>query len=149
MNKKLLSLGTFDFIKGAIVAVLVAVLTYVQQILIDGGQVSIKMIFTTSITSLIGYLIKQLMTNEQGQFLNMIGGHKKRKKPIKPVGQGFGFEGNDFDDESIVTVYTDIVSNIPVTVTLINNFDNEQVVTFAEQIEYTDFGSIYFEIETA
>ncbi len=99
MKNGLFKLVPFDLIKGAFVSVFVAILTYVQQLLSDGGQVSIKVILTTSITSLIGYLIKQLMTDSDDKILSFVGGRKKRKKKptvIATIPNLVTFEANDF-----------------------------------------------------
>lgn len=149
MKNGLFKLVAFDWIKGAIVSVLVAILTYIQQLLTDGGHISIKMILTTSITALIGYMIKQLMTDDNGVILSMVGGRKKRKK--KPTGlpqnNVFEFEGNDFTMESVVTYTSDVVVEYPILVVSVFNSPNGQSVTFNEPIQYNDFETLYFEVE--
>ena len=147
--KGLFKLLPFDFFKGALVSVFVAILTYAQQILDNGEKVNINLILTTSITSLIGYLIKQLLTDNNGAVLSMIGGRKKRKK--KPTSfannNSFEFEGNDFNLATISTYTSDIISEQPISVVSFYNALNSQTVTFSEPIQFTDFESLYFEIE--
>lgn len=148
MKNGLFKLAAFDWIKGAIVSVLVAVLTYVQQLLTEGSHISIKMILTTSITSLIGYMIKQLMTDDNGVILSMVGGRKKRKK--KPTGlqnNVFEFEGNDFTLQSVVTYSSDISIETPITVGALFNGVDVQSVQFTETIQFNDFETLYFEVE--
>ena len=151
MKNGLFKLVAFDWIKGAIVSVLVAVLTYVQQLLTEGSQVSIKMILTTSITALIGYMIKQLMTDNNGVILSMVGGRKKRKK--KPTGipqypnMEFTFEGNDFTLQSVVTYTSDVNIEYPISVVSVWDSPNSQTVIFNELPQVNDFESLYFEVE--
>lgn len=149
MKNGLFKLAAFDWIKGAIVSVLVAVLTYVQQLLTEGSQVSIKMILTTSITALIGYMIKQLMTDDSGSILSMVGGRKKRKKkPTEmPNNNVFIFEGNDFTLQSVVTYTSDMNIDESITVGALFNGDSVQSVQFLETIQFNDIESLYFEVE--
>ncbi len=151
MKNGLFKLVPFDLIKGAFVLVFVAILTYIQQLLSDGGQISIKMILTTSITSLIGYLIKQLMTDSNDKILSMVGGRKKRKK--KPTGlpqypnMEYKFEGNDFNLQSVVTYTSDLVNEYPISVVSIYPSPLGQIVIFSEPIQFNDFEILYFEVE--
>lgn len=149
MKNGLFKLAAFDWIKGAIVSVLVAVLTYVQQLLTEGSHISIKMILTTSITSLIGYMIKQLMTDNNGSILSMVGGRKKRKKKPNGIPQNnvFEFEGNDFALNSVVTYSSDISIETPITVGALFNGEGVQSVQFTETIQFNDFETLYFEVE--
>lgn len=148
MKNGLFKLVPFDLIKGAFVSVFVAILTYVQQLLSDGGQVSIKVILTTSITSLIGYLIKQLMTDSDDKILSFVGGRKKRKKkPTVFAKDTFTFEGQDFTLYSVVTYTSDSVMEEPVTVASVYNSPDSQTVQFNEPIQFTDFESLFFEVE--
>ena len=147
MKNGLFKLVPFDLIKGAFVSAFVAILTYVQQLLSDGGQVSLKVILTTSITSLIGYLIKQLMTDNNDRILSMVGGRKKRKKPTVFAKDTFTFDGNDFTLSSVVSYTSDSVMGEPVTVASVYNSPDSQTVIFNEPIQFTDFESLYFEIE--
>jgi len=150
MVSKLFDLKTFDWIKGSIVAMLVAILTYVQQLLTDGSQVSIKAIGVTAITSLIGYMIKQLITDENGAVLSMIGGRKKRKTPNSVNGNNYIF---DYESDSLfvigmpANVFSDIMNGDLVYVTNVVNSNGEQYVEFSQTIQYTDFETLYFEIE--
>lgn len=147
MKNGLFKLVPYDLIKGAFVSVFVAILTYVQQLLSDGGQVSLKVILTTSITSLIGYLIKQLMTDNNDKILSFVGGRKKRKKPTGVSGDTFTFDGNDFTSSSVVTYTSDSASEELVSVKSLFNSANSQTVIFNEPIQYTDFESLFFEVE--
>lgn len=151
MKNGLFKLAAFDWIKGAIVSVLVAVLTYVQQLLTEGSHISIRMILTTSITSLIGYMIKQLMTDDNGVILSMVGGRKKRKK--KPTGlpkypnMEYTFDGNDFNLQGVVTCTSDLQIECPISVVSIYPSPLGQIVIFNEPIQFNDFETLYFEIE--
>ena len=149
MKNGLFKLVSFDWIKGAIVSVLVAILTYIQQLLMEGSQVSIKMILTTSITALIGYMIKQLMTDDSGSILSMVGGRKKRKKKPKGLPQTniYEFEGNDFTMESVVTYTSDVVVEYPISVVSVWDSPNSQTVIFNELAQFNDFETLYFEVE--
>lgn len=150
MKNGLFKLQAFDWIKGAIVSVFVAILTYIQQLFTDGGHISIKMIITTSITALIGYLIKQLMTDDNGVILSMVGGRKKRKKPTglpQFPNMEYTFEGSDFAMTSVVTYTSDLVSEYPISVVSIYPSPLGQIVIFNEQIQFNDFETLYFEIE--
>lgn len=151
MKNGLFKLVPFDLIKGAFVSVFVAILTYIQQLLSEGGQVSIKMILTTSITALIGYLIKQLMTDSDDKILSFVGGRKKRKK--KPTGlpqypnMEFTFEGSDFTLQSVVTYTSDFNIEYPISVVSVWNSPNSQTVIFNELPQFTDFETLFFEVE--
>jgi len=151
MKNGLFKLVPFDLIKGAFVSVFVAILTYVQQLLSDGGQVSIKVILTTSITSLIGYLIKQLMTDNNDRILSFVGGRKKRKKKPTVIPQypnmEFTFESNDFTLQSVVTYTSDVNVEYPISVVSVWDSPNSQTVIFNELPQVSDFETLYFEIE--
>jgi hypothetical protein len=68
-RSKLLRLGKNDYIKGLIVAILTAVLTAIYQTLTTGYVVSYKEVATVSVISAIGYILKNLGTNESGEIL--------------------------------------------------------------------------------
>ena len=81
-------------------------------------------------------------------FLLMVGGRKKRKKPtVFSKNNTFGFEGNDFTLSSVVTYTSDSVMEEPVTVASVYNSPDSQTVQFNEPIQFTDFESLYFEVE--
>lgn len=144
----LLRLNQFDFIKGAVVSITVAILTYLQQSFTEGGVVSLKVILSTSITALIAYLIKQLATDNSGQILSMVGSRRRRKKKPKNVMNGqFTFDGLDIVQTDVMYAFSDMMNDIQVTIGTISNGVNEQTITFVELIEYTSFESIEFEIE--
>lgn len=148
MKKGLFELVPFDWVKGAIVAVFVAILTYIQQLLTEGGHISIKMIATTTITSLIGYMIKQLMTDSDGAVLSYIGGRKKRKKkPTSFTYDSFEFDGNDFEMSSVVYYTSDSATSELTGVSSVFNSPNSQTVIFTSPIQFTDFESLFFEVE--
>jgi len=150
MGSNLFNLNTFDWIKGAIIAILVAVLTYIQQLLTEGSQISIKAIGITAITSLIGYMIKQLMTDESGAILSMVGGRKKRKKPKSKNNDDYEFddEGEEnFTQGMPVNVYSDLINGDLVYVTSALTNNGSQYVQFSQPIQYNDFETLYFEIE--
>ena len=70
MKSKFLSLNTTDFLKGLVLAVLTSVLTIVYTSLQSGSLVfDWKTIATTALTSAIGYITKNLLTNSKEQFL--------------------------------------------------------------------------------
>lgn len=70
MKSKFLSLNTTDFLKGLVLAVLTSVLTIVYTSLQSGSLVfDWKAIATTALTSAIGYITKNLLTNSKEQFL--------------------------------------------------------------------------------
>lgn len=145
---KLFNLNGFDFIKGCAVAVFVAILTYIQQSLTDGGIISWKQLITISITSLIAYLIKQLMTDSDGAILSMIGSRRRRKKKPTSVSSGvFTFDELDFSLTSTFYAFSDVINDKSVNVYMYNNLGNTQTVEFAEPIDYNDFETLYFEIE--
>jgi hypothetical protein len=68
-RSKLLKLGKNDYVKGLIVAILTAVLTAIYQTLTTGYVVSYKEVATVSVISAIGYILKNLGTNENGEIL--------------------------------------------------------------------------------
>ena len=68
MNSPFLNIDLKDFAKGLILAVLSSVLTIVYTT-VQTGSLSIdwKLCLTTSLTSGIAYVIKNLFTNSKGQ----------------------------------------------------------------------------------
>ena len=68
MNSPFLNIDFNDFIKGLIVAVLTSVLTIVYST-VQAGSLSFdwKLIGVTAITSALGYLVKNLLTNSKGE----------------------------------------------------------------------------------
>jgi hypothetical protein len=70
MNSTIFTLNTNDFLKGLIMAVLSSVITIVYQTVEMGSLVfDWKAIGTMALTSGLGYIIKNLLTNSTGQFL--------------------------------------------------------------------------------
>ena len=68
-RSKLLRLSKNDFVKGLIIAVITACLTALLQMLQNNQTVDYKQILTVSIIAVIGYLLKNLSTNESGELL--------------------------------------------------------------------------------
>lgn len=73
MNSSFFSLNWYDFVKGLIVAVLTVFLATLGQTLEMGQLPTLEMIKTAAIagaTAGIAYIIKNLLSNEEGRFLN-------------------------------------------------------------------------------
>jgi hypothetical protein len=70
MNSSIFTLDNKDFIKGLLVAVLSAVITILYNT-IESGSLTFdwKAIGTMALTSALGYILKNLLTNSTGQFL--------------------------------------------------------------------------------
>jgi hypothetical protein len=70
MNSSIFTLDNKDFIKGLLVAVLSAVITILYNT-IETGSLNFdwKAIGTMALTSALGYILKNLLTNSTGQFL--------------------------------------------------------------------------------
>lgn len=68
MNSTLFNLNTQDFIKGLVVAVASSVVTILYSTL-ESGSLSFdwKQIGIVALTSAIGYLMKNLFTNQEGK----------------------------------------------------------------------------------
>lgn len=68
MNSKLFKLNKFDFIKGALLAALTSILTYVYT-LVESGSLLIdwNLILKIGLLSFIGYLVKNVFTNKEGK----------------------------------------------------------------------------------
>jgi hypothetical protein len=72
MKANFLNLNWYDFGKGAVVAVLTAVLATLTTLLQTGklfDKASLPVIGTAALTAFIAYLGKNLFTNSQGQLL--------------------------------------------------------------------------------
>ncbi len=69
-TSKFLSLNLRDFEKGLIIAITVAVLTYLKEAITNGGLSNIDwgLLITTAILALIAYLLKNLVTNSEQKF---------------------------------------------------------------------------------
>lgn len=67
----LFKLNLKDLSKGAIVAVISAVLVYLKQVLY-GGAFDIKALGVVSLTAFIAYLIKNFASDETGSFLSVM-----------------------------------------------------------------------------
>jgi hypothetical protein len=75
-----LNLNTSDFVKGLIVAVLTVVVSGVGSIISTGSlptSTQWKVIGLAGVSAAVAYIIKNLFTNSQGQFLG--------KEPKPPV----------------------------------------------------------------
>lgn len=71
MRSTLLTLNTSDFIKGLLMAVLSTVITIVYQTVEAGSLVfDWKVIGTMALTSALAYIMKNLLTNSQGQLFS-------------------------------------------------------------------------------
>jgi hypothetical protein len=70
MKSTFLNINTNDFLKGLLVAVLSSTLSIVYST-INAGSLNIdwKVISTTALTSGLGYIFKNLLTNSNGQIL--------------------------------------------------------------------------------
>lgn len=71
MNTGLFKLGWKDLVKGAFVSIVFSILMYLKSA-IDADTLALsldtlKMIFNLSISTLISYLVKQLLTDENGK----------------------------------------------------------------------------------
>lgn len=86
MKANFLNLNLQDFIKGAIVAVLTAVLATLTTLLQTGklfDKTSLPIIGTAALTAFFAYLAKNLFTNSQGQIL--VPESKATPETVKPV----------------------------------------------------------------
>lgn len=70
MNSTLFTLDNKDFIKGLLVAILSSVITILYNT-IQSGSLTFdwKAIGTMALTSALGYILKNLLTNSTGEFL--------------------------------------------------------------------------------
>jgi len=72
MKSSLFSLNLSDFGKGLILAVITAVLTFVVELLKEKGfnlsAADLNAILQIALTSFIGYLAKNFLSNNEGQF---------------------------------------------------------------------------------
>ena len=72
MKAKFLSLKAHDFMKGLIVAVITAIITFLVDALQSGSTIDLELLKKIGITALIAmlsYLTKNLLTNSKEQFL--------------------------------------------------------------------------------
>ena len=72
MRSKFLSLNVRDFLKGLLLAVLTAVITFVYEALQTGSLFepgTIKKGLMVALAALLAYLLKNLFTNTQGEIL--------------------------------------------------------------------------------
>jgi hypothetical protein len=72
MKAKLFSLHTRDLIKGLIVAVITAALTFIVNELQAGNQIDIALLKRMGVTALIAfisYVLKNFLTNSKDEFL--------------------------------------------------------------------------------
>ena len=70
MISKFLTLNQKDFIKGLLLSVLTAVVTIVYKS-VEAGSLTFdwKAIVTTALATALSYLLKNLLTNSQGEIL--------------------------------------------------------------------------------
>lgn len=65
---KLFKLNKFDFLKGAILAAFTSILTYIYTLLESGSMVfDWKLILKIGLLSFVGYLVKNVLTNNEGK----------------------------------------------------------------------------------
>ena len=68
---KFLSLNQQDFLKGLLVAVFAAVISFLYQLLSQGGDVfnlvTLQQMGNVALLAALGYLSKNLQTNSEGQ----------------------------------------------------------------------------------
>ena len=57
-----------DFVKGAVLAIITAILVYAQQV-IAGGTFDWKLLLSTTLTAFIAYLLKNFASDSEGTFL--------------------------------------------------------------------------------
>jgi hypothetical protein len=70
MNSSIFTLNSSDFIKGLITAVLTSVVTIIYQTISTGSLTfDWKAVATVALTSALGYIMKNLLTNSAGKFL--------------------------------------------------------------------------------
>jgi len=71
-NSPIGKLNSKDFLKSLVVVVIVAVLSFLQDLLatqgLDINLVDLKQVFSVALTAGIGYLIKNLATNSNDEF---------------------------------------------------------------------------------
>jgi len=69
MKAGFFNLKTKDFIKGLILAVITAVITFLTDMLNLGVEFEWKKILITSVIAMLSYLVKNLFTNSEDEFL--------------------------------------------------------------------------------
>lgn len=70
MKSSFLSLNTKDFIKGLLLSVFTSVISIVYTSVQMGNLVfDKKAIFTTALSTALGYIMKNLLTNSEDKFL--------------------------------------------------------------------------------
>ena len=86
MKSKFLNLDLKDLLKGAIVAVVTALLTGLYELITAGGDLTwlnLKPVLLTSLAALISYLLKNMFTNSDGEILS------REKQKYKGSGGSF------------------------------------------------------------
>lgn len=74
MGSKFLKLSAKDFIKGLIVAMITTLITGIYQVIQSGGSfdwVTLKPVVIAAIGAGLAYIVKNLFSNSQGQFLKL------------------------------------------------------------------------------
>jgi len=69
MKAGFFNLKTKDFIKGLILAVITAVIAFLTDMLNLGVEFEWKKILITSVIAMLSYLVKNLFTNSEDEFL--------------------------------------------------------------------------------
>lgn len=72
MNSEMFSLKIRDFLKGAIMAIIGAVLVFVQQSLTSNQPIDYKTISVIALTAGLSYIIKNYFSDTDGKFLGKI-----------------------------------------------------------------------------
>lgn len=74
MKSRFLSLNTKDFIKGLLLSVFTSVISIVYTS-VEAGNLTFdkKAIATTALTTALGYIMKNLLTNSEDKFLTSEG----------------------------------------------------------------------------
>lgn len=147
-NSSIFKLNKRDLIKGLVVAGLTGGLTALQQMItLTPPHLDLKQVGIIAITSMIGYLIKNFVTDENDKIdLKMIGSRPKKKKPVAIFPNGLGFREYDFELDSIVLCYSDLMNGEAVVIENIDSYSDGQIVKF-QNVSYNDFESLVFELQ--
>ena len=100
-----------------------------------------------SILGVVLVALRQMTSSATTPILKVGGRKKRKKKPTVFAKDTFTFEGNEFTMSSVVTYTSDSVMEEPVSVASVYNSPDSQTVQFNEPIQFTDFESLFFEIE--
>jgi hypothetical protein len=101
--------------------------------------------------SILGVVLVALrqMTSSGTTPILKVGGRKKRKKKPRAAmnSNTFEFDGNDFVVNTEVTYTSDLANEVTVIVTGVSDGENTQTVLFSQDIQYSDFETLYFAVE--